>query len=208
MEAMATARTRYHHGDLKNALVDAAVRLIEQKGVEGLSLRGVAREAGVSQAAPYHHFKDKEALVAEVCCVGFCQLEERLKEARDGIESYPDALDAMGRAYIDFALAHKAYFAIMWGGFVDDKNDYPHLVEEASCTFQMLVDTVVAGQEAGQLRAGEPMELVLSCWAGVHGAARLIVDKGIDADPMREKGIDAALVIESMMKMLRIALAA
>lgn len=208
MDAMANARSRYHHGDLKNALVEAAVRLIEQKGVAGLSLRGVAREAGVSQAAPYHHFKDKEALVAEVCRIGFTRLEERLKGARDGAASYPDALDAMGRAYVDFALAHKAYFSIMWGGFVDDKNDYPELVEEASCTFQMLVDTVVSGQEAGELRAGPPMELVLACWSGVHGAARLIVDKGIDADAMREKGIDADLVIESTMKMLNLALSA
>lgn len=206
MGAMANARTRYHHGDLKNALVEAAVRLIDQKGVGGLSLRGVAREAGVSQAAPYHHFKDKEALVAEVCCVGFCRLEERLKEAAEGVASYLDALDAMGRAYIDFALEHKAYFAIMWGGFVDDKNDYPELIEEASCTFQMLVDTVVAGQEAGELRQGDTMELVLACWSGVHGAARLIVDKGIDADAMREKGIDTELVIKSTMNMLRIAM--
>mgnify|MGYP000170668969 CR=1 FL=1 len=206
MDAMANARNRYHHGDLKNALVEAAVRLVEQKGIEGMSLRGVAREAGVSQAAPYHHFKDKEALVAEVCCVGFCRLEEDLRQATEGQPSYPAALDAMGRAYIAFALAHKAYFSIMWGGYVHDKNDYPQLVEEASCTFQMLVDTIVAGQEAGQLRVAEPMELVLACWSAVHGAARLIVDKGIDADGMREKGIDAQLVIESTMRMLNQAL--
>ena len=206
MHGMANPRSRYHHGDLKNALVDAAVRLIEQKGVGGLSLRGVAREAGVSQAAPYHHFKDKEALVAEVCRGGFSQLEARMRVAHTSVGTYPDRLEAMGRAYIDFAIENKAYFAIMWGGYVDDKNDYPELMAEASCTFQMLVDTVVEGQESGELRGGNPMELVLACWTATHGAARLIVDKGIDADAMREKGVHADLVIQSTMNMLRLAM--
>jgi AcrR family transcriptional regulator len=118
MDEMGTERSSYHHGDLKNALVDAAVRLIEVKGVDGLSLRGVAREAGVSQAAPYHHFKDKEALVAEVCCVGFCELEARMRAAVEGCDHAMDCLEAMGRAYVAYAMEHKAYFAIMWGGYV------------------------------------------------------------------------------------------
>jgi len=202
------ARDRYHHGDLKNALVEAAVRLIEQKGVSGMSLRGVAREAGVSQAAPYHHFKDKEALVAEVCCVGFCRLEERLHEAVAGVGPATDVLEAMGRAYIRFAQEHRSYFEIMWGGYVADKNQYPHLLEESKCTFEMLVNAVATGQQRGELAGDEPLPVAVGCWSAVHGAARLLVDRGIDADPMREMGIDAAMVIESTMAMLRRALTA
>jgi len=196
-------RRSYHHGDLKNALVDAATRLIDSKGVAGLSLRGVAREAGVSQAAPYHHFKDKEALVAELCAQAFTDLSGRMREGLVDAEGGLDSLEAIGRAYLHFARERQAWFAIMWGGDIEDKEAYPEVVQTARCTFDLLVDVIVRGQQAGCIVAGDPIELSVSAWAAVHGAARLIVDKGIDNDGMREKGVDAALVERATLAMVR-----
>lgn len=207
MDDMA-ARSNYHHGDLKNALVDAATRLIETKGLPGLSLRGVAREAGVSQAAPYHHFKDKEALVAEVCCLGFCELGDRMRAAIGEAPSVLDALDQVGHAYIVFAMERRAYFSIMWGSNVEDKSDYPRLQEEAHCTFEMLVGLIAKGQAAGEIRPGAPVEHAMAAWAAVHGAASLLVDKGIDNDTMQELGINRELVVSSTLQMVRRSLTA
>jgi len=201
------ARRSYHHGDLKNALIDAATRLIDTKGVGGLSLRGVAREAGVSQAAPYHHFRDKEALVAEVCCQAFTELGDRMAAALQGEASALDHLEGIGRAYLRFSAERRAWFAIMWGHQIEDKEAYPELVQSARCTFEMLVDVVVRGQQQGEIVPGDPMELAVSSWAAVHGAARLVVDKGIDDDQMRDKGIDVAMVERGTLAMVRRAMA-
>jgi len=206
------ARRSYHHGDLKNALLDAATRLIDTKGVAGLSLRGVAREAGVSQAAPYHHFKDKEALVAELCKQAFGELGTRMAAALEGCcggaepADQLEALDAVGRTYLAFSRERRAWFAIMWGGDIEDKEAYPELVATARCTFEMLVGVIVRGQEQGDIRPGNPVELAVSSWAAVHGAARLIVDKGIDNEGMRDKGIDAEMVERGTLDMVRRAL--
>jgi AcrR family transcriptional regulator len=196
-------RSSYHHGDLRNGLIEAAVRLVEAKGVAGLSLRAVAREAGVSQAAPYHHFRDKEALMAEVCRLGFDRLGERMAEAAERTEG--DAmvrLQAVGRAYVAFSREQRAYFLLMWGGHVHDQTCFPELEASARCTFEMLVQLICDGQQAGELRQGNPLELALSAWSAVHGVARLLVDKGLDGGAMADKGVTPELVVEGTLAMI------
>lgn len=198
------SRDRYHHGDLRNALLDAAVRLVDADGVEKLSLRAVAREAGVSQAAPYHHFKDKEALVAEVCRLGFERLGDVMRTEVDGEGPALERLERIGRAYVGFAVEHRAYFALMWGGHVHDPSCYPELEASAECTFEMLVRLVGEGQARGEFRADEPaLAVALGCWSAVHGAAALIVDKGLDEGKMADKGVTGSLVVEATLGMVR-----
>lgn len=170
-----TPKESYHHGDLRQALVDAGLALLADSGPSGLSLRGVARKAGVSPAAPYHHFANKSELLAAIGAEGFELLEEELREARAtaGCELGED-LSACGSAYVRFALAHPAHFRVMFRA--EDGPKHP-LVEAASApVFQLLVDGVSACQAAGEGPAIDPRALSLLCWSTVHGIAMLLLD--------------------------------
>ena len=196
-----TPRDQYHHGNLREALVDAACAVVAESGVQGLSLRAVARRAGVSQAAPYHHFDSKEALVAEVCCRGFEELGRRTAEAISGLESAIDQLEAMARAYLRFAVDRPDLFGIMWGGegLIEDKTPYTQLTETAGSSLQQLVAVVQLGMERGELRAGDPIDAALAAWAGVHGAAALIRDRATDSPKMCELGITPDRIARAVM---------
>src|ERR1700756_5122098 len=103
---------RYHHGDLRRALLNAADAVLERSGPSALSLRAVAREAGVSPAAPYHHFKDKDDLIAAVASEGFAQLHSAIEQAwRDAPEG-ASKRGTLGLAYIEFASRHPALYRI------------------------------------------------------------------------------------------------
>ncbi|MCA9610340.1 MAG: TetR/AcrR family transcriptional regulator, partial [Myxococcales bacterium] len=103
----------YHHGDLRQALIDASLALIEEGGVQALSLRKAARRAGVSPGAPYHHFPSRSALLAALSIEGFTRLHAKLDEVRACCDGPEARLGACGRAYIAFAREHPAYFRVM-----------------------------------------------------------------------------------------------
>src|SRR2546430_4327077 len=107
-------KATYHHGDLRAGLVRAAMELLEEGGETALSLRAIARGAGVSPAAPYRHYADREALVSAVAAVGYRQLAERLAAAHPA-PSTPEQLASVGVAYVEFALAQPALFRMMFG---------------------------------------------------------------------------------------------
>src|SRR6202171_5565190 len=119
---MATSKATYHHGDLRAALVRAAMELLEESGETALSLRAVARGAGVSPAAPYRHYADREALVSAVAAVGYRELAQRLAAAHPS-PSPPDQLASVAVAYVQFALERPALFRIMFGEPCDRDND-------------------------------------------------------------------------------------
>jgi AcrR family transcriptional regulator len=112
---VAGRENHYHHGDLRNALVEAALRLIAEHGAQALTLRAAARAAGVSPAAPYRHFADKEALLAAVAEDGFEKLSRRMRAAARGASDAAARLLAIGEAYVAFARAHSAHFHVMFG---------------------------------------------------------------------------------------------
>ena len=121
----------YHHGDLRAALIRAALSLIEEHGVKGLALSDAARLAGVSVAAPYRHFKDKEALLAEIAAEGFVLFRDALARAsRGNPEDKVKRLVEMGVAYVDFALQHRSHFKVMWESGIP-KGKYPELGKTA-----------------------------------------------------------------------------
>lgn len=168
---------KYHHGNLRRALLDAALGLVEEEGAGGLTLRAAARQAGVSQAAPYRHFASKQALLAAVAEEGFRAMGQAMRAASAAEADDPLArFRALGLAYVDFATTHPAHFRVMFGRAVADRSAYPSLREAAGETFGLLVSAIVDCQQAGLVRSGDPAELALAAWSATHGLAFLWVD--------------------------------
>jgi AcrR family transcriptional regulator len=169
-------RDRYHHGDLRRALVHEAVRTIQAQGVEALTLRVVGQRLGVSRTALYRHFSHKSALLAAVAREGFRTLKEELDKTMRGEGDRWQGFEAMGRAYVRFAVEHPAHYRVMFGGFLEACQDEPDLLREAGESFQVLVDALTLLQRAGQLRHDDSLQMARYVWAIVHGISMLIID--------------------------------
>jgi AcrR family transcriptional regulator len=172
----AQSKSGYHHGDLRRALIEASLVLISEEGFSALTLREVARRAGVTHAAPYRHFPDKEALLAAVAEEGFRAMAVQMRERMDKAEGPVERLGACGVAYVLFAVRHPAHFRVMFGPHFAKPRDHEGLAKEGSSAFGLLVQSIVQGQQAGLLLEGEPMPLALMAWSQVHGLAALLVD--------------------------------
>jgi AcrR family transcriptional regulator len=157
---MSTSKS-YHHGELRPALLAAARKMLEKDGPGALSLRELARRAGVSHNAPYRHFSDREALLAALADDGFRQLADALAAA---------AGRAMGEAYVRFALEHPQLFRLMFGGHLRFSR-HPGLAESASRTYEGLV---AAFRAEGSI--ADPQMAGAAAWSLVHGLAHLLLD--------------------------------
>jgi AcrR family transcriptional regulator len=178
----AKRKADYHHGNLRRALIDAAVSAIAKHGVDALNLRQLAARAGVTPGAPYHHFTDREELLAAIAEEGFGRLGAELIAGRDAAGDEASArLEALGRAYINFAISCPGYFRVMFHG--DGKSSAPSA--PGLRAFHLLRDAVLACQEAGTAPAGDPSALVLTAWSAVHGFATLWVDGALPFEGMR-----------------------
>jgi AcrR family transcriptional regulator len=183
--------SRYHHGDLRRALVAEAVLMITKDGVESLTLREVGARLGVSRTALYRHFADKSALLAAVARDGFERFRDDLLAAmthggRRGFE-------LMGVAYVRFAVANPAHYRVMFGGYRRFCDKDPELQAAAAAAFQVLVDALVSLQNAGLIRRDEPRMLAHYIWAIVHGIAMLAIDGQLGPQPATSGG-EIALV--------------
>ena len=191
----------YHHGDLSRALVDAAVRIVGEAGVEALTLREVGRRAGVSRSAPYRHFKDKAALLAAVALEGFRLLRRDLEAALAAEES-TEPLIALSEAYVGFGLKHPSHyrtmFEITWG----TKNHYPALVQEGDATSRVLVEAITRGQAAGRLAPGVPGQIARVVWTLVHGIVTLREDDHFSQGSGRgqEQSSQAAFAMTTLLR--------
>ena len=192
---MTNERT-YHHGDLRRALLDAALVILQTKDAKTLSLRGVARQAGVSHTAPYRHFEDKAALLAAVAEEGFIEFGRYLQNAVDAAESEPiTSLKMTGAAYIRYALHHPIHFRLMFDSHTlepKSEDTSSSLYQTSVQTFQILVDIISAGQTAGKFVNGDPKMLATGRWALVHGLAMLMLDGML---PAGEEAADLAQTI-------------
>lgn len=169
-------RARAAGESLRDTLLDAAAALIARKGPQGFSLREVARRARVSEAAPYWHFADREALLAAVAERGFVEMAKRMMEIWARPSEPVERFRSLGVGYVRFALAHPSYLRVMFGSEVPDKAAHPALEEAGRRTFGLLVEAVTECQAAGQVRSGDAQELAVAAWAIVHGLAALLVD--------------------------------
>jgi AcrR family transcriptional regulator len=167
---------RYHHGDLRRALIDQALRTIDREGVHGLTLRGVGEALGVSRTALYRHFSDKQSLVAAVAREGFRTLRLALVGAWEAAGRGQVGFEAMGEAYLRFAVEHPSHYRVMFGRFVESAECEPGLIQEADGAFQALVDSLVERQRDGSVRGDDPILLARFVWATVHGIAMLTID--------------------------------
>ena len=186
---------RYHHGDLRNALIQAGQALLAEEGIAGLDLRKVARAAGVSHAAPYRHFADKQALLAAIAERGFHQLAERMDAAIGQAPAVAAAqLEQLAHAYVRFALEHPAHMREMFSGLTVKRAKYPQLQAAAKQAFQRLVQIIEHGQARGEIGPGAPADLSMVTWAQIHGIAMLLIEDqlpGVQGDEQAIAGLIA-----------------
>lgn len=168
--------SRYHHGDLPRALLHEAVRTIQTHGMAALTLRGVGERLGVSRTALYRHFADKQALLAAVAAEGFRTLRAALVEAWGTGGRGREGFDAMGVAYVRFAVTHPAHYRVMFGGVVRPGDASRAVSHPGTDAFQVLVDAIAEQQQTGVVRGDDPRQLALYIWAVVHGVAMLALD--------------------------------
>jgi AcrR family transcriptional regulator len=167
-------RRGYHHGNLREALVEAALELIGAKGPGGFTFAEAARHAGVSPAAPYRHFRDRDALLAEVAARGFQRFEQQLAAAWDeGRPSLATAFDRLGKAYLAFARTEPAYFSAMFesGLSLADHRELHQAGDRAFAVLRGACEALVAGMPAG--KRPPPMMMALHIWSLSHGIASL-----------------------------------
>ncbi|MEO0803856.1 MAG: TetR/AcrR family transcriptional regulator [Cyanobacteria bacterium J06642_2] len=199
-------RASYHHGNLRRALLDAALRVLEKRDAKSLSLREVARQAKVSHTAPYRHFAHKQALLAAVAEEGFMTFGEYLKAAKDkDIVSPLQALQHTGAAYVRYALEHPTHYRVMFGRDLEDCEAYPSLVSAANATFDILVEIVRAGQVKGVIKSGDTRQLALGAWAQVHGLAMLLLDGQLPSRSIEENEALVVQIVQSSIAGLAIA---
>ncbi len=195
-------RKGYHHGDLRQALIDAAEAILLEKGVEAFTLREAARRAGVSPAAPAHHFGSASGLLSAVARDGFAEFGRRLEEADRAAADPAARLRAQGEAYVRFAMANPAKFRLMFRGAMCDP-DWGDLRAVSERSFKTLENAV---RDLVGLAPEAPMTLdaqgvLLAAWSMVHGFAHLALEHGFDhataqiggEDPVRDVLLPAML---------------
>ncbi|MFJ9930847.1 MULTISPECIES: TetR/AcrR family transcriptional regulator [Streptomyces] len=171
----------YHHGDLRAALLRSAERTLREEGAGALSLRALARDVGVSHAAPGRHFKDKQALLDALALEGYERLERALAEAADAGPGLDERMTASARAYLGFAVAHPALLELMFARKHHPDGSAP-LAAAVDRTFGSLTRMFADAQERGEIVEGDPERIALTAAAGLHGLAALIAGCALDAE--------------------------
>lgn len=167
---------KYHHGNLRDALLRAARDLLESDGVEGLSLRALAKATGVTQAAPYSHFRDKDDLLAAIAEEGFQRLALQMAEDATGAPSTQARIERLMVSYITFAQNNKALFQIMFGRELADLRQYPTLAMTAGKSYA-LMSTALANRLKGEVDA---RFMTVTLWSLCHGLTTLIIEQKLD----------------------------
>lgn len=166
--------TTYHHGDLRAALIGEARKVVEQEGPDAVSLRAVAKAASVSQAAPYHHFKDKHAILSAVAAQGFREFTKTILVRAASAKTARDKLSLLGVGYIEFAVAHPLLFRLMQGPTFQSTNSDAELAQARAESVTPLIEAVtecLPGADEKQIKT-----VCAGAWSIVHGAAVLCND--------------------------------
>ncbi len=180
----------YHHGNLRAACVEAGIRLVEDEGPDAVTIRGVARIAGVSHTAPLHHFRDRQELLDAVADRGFELLVERLDASLSSDATPTAALRAYGRAYVEHAVAHRGLFALMFR---------PTAEMQGEASYRRLVELGAAAQAAGELPGRDPFRLALTLWSSVHGLAALYATSNLGSGLVTGQPTDPRVAAETVL---------
>ena len=174
------SKVRYHHGELREALIAATRKLVEERGAENFTLADACRVAGVTTAAPYRHFQGKQEILAEIASRGFDELRSRsMAVVAEKGEGTLEGIIAMGQAYVAFALKETAVFRLMFGQEPSLKKAKDVLGTGQDC-FVHVINQVALYCTRNKVR-GDAQEIALKLWTFVHGAASLLIDQDYDA---------------------------
>lgn len=188
----------FHHGDLRRALVDAMLDLVNKGKSPYVTMRAVAQRAGVSHAAAYRHYRSQDDLLAAVAARCFDEMRERITAT---IAPLPDPLDRfhrIGFAYVEFARSSPSLFRLMYGPQFARREEHPALQASARAAFAGLLETVKQCHERGLLRDGNPVEQALTGWSLAHGLAMLIVD-----GQLADAGIEVDALVRTALETMR-----
>ena len=187
----------YHHGNLKAALTAAAVEILDREGIPGLTLRAVARRAGVSRQAPYNHFRNVDDLIAAVAEESFLGLQAALEDTGKGARG-PRLMQEMGIRYVCFAVANPGRFRVMFGPQLHRRDEFPALARAADRVFAALSGppaSLLASSNPGTGRPARntipPGDPRIALWSVVHGLAHLLIDGQLTSRPPRPDQAEA-----------------
>ncbi len=177
--SMAIARKAYHHGDLRESLLDAARDQLEAEGAAALSLRKLGRELGVTPGAPYRHFEDKDALLAALAAEGYRELRASMMSEQEGVADPEERLRRAGTGYVAFAIANPGLFRLMFGW--SPSREIPELCEAGDAAFAAFESILIDCDREGLL--SRPVsDAGLLAWSAVHGASYLLIDDRLKVD--------------------------
>lgn len=168
----------YHHGNLRESLLTHLLQLIREQGVESFSMRQLATRVGVSQAAIYRHFADKDALLAELASQALLELMAMVNAALQEANCVQDRLHLACSAYLAYAVDNPEKYRLMFGATIQHRDNYPTLIDAGEQAMALLLSFIQEGQAAGEFVVGKAScELIASsCWASLHGYALFLID--------------------------------
>ena len=202
MKPRTVKKQSYHHGNLRQALLDQALKALRQQGAETISLRGLASALGVSQAAPYRHFAGKDSLLAELATEGFRGLLLSMTEGREVRKLTPlQELHALAVGYVAFAVRYPERYRLMFGAYRIPNEQNSNLVEAGDACYHELQSTIRRGLDSKDLKQKPVEVLTIAAWSMVHGLASLAIDgqlSNAEPDPADLADQLAQLLLEGM----------
>jgi AcrR family transcriptional regulator len=184
----------YHHGNLKEALISASLEILSEKGMEGLSLRNVARKVGVSHTAPYNHFSDKQALLAAISTAGHEQLYDILLGTFENSKhTSPNIISEIAWAYLQFALDNPGKFKLMFSGALEEERDHPEYEEISRKNLSLFEEIIFFCQNKGQIAEGKVECIAIRLWSLVHGFAHLALEDQFPREYVQDQSLKELL---------------
>lgn len=177
-----TDNKKYHHGNLKDKLIETALKIISEQGLEKITMRSLAEKIGVSRTAPYRHFPDKDALLCAIAEQGYTKFTEEIKKNIGDLNENPLLkLKKVGMAYVEFAIVNPVHYRLMFGNEIVQSKRTPELEKCVEQVFKNTLDLIEICQEKNLIRPINPYIIANSLWSMSHGISTLLNDGQIDS---------------------------